>query len=193
MNYYQFLSIYNSGPEATYKLLISTMETNIKLSAQLAQLEERVKELEDRLNKNSSNSSKPPSSDEFIKPKSQRKKSDKKPGGQKDHKGKTLKMSSNPDHVVTHQVTSCECCGCRLEEIQPERIEKRQEYDIPPQKMIVTEHQSERKNCPSCGHQNSASFPSGINLPVQYGRLPKSTLVNLNQYISLFPTREQLS
>jgi len=102
-------------------------------------------------------------------------------------------MLDNPDHVVTYQVTSCECCGCRLEEIQPERIEKRQEYDIPPQKMIVTEHQSERKNCPSCGHQNSASFPSGINLPVQYGRLPKSTLVNLNQYISLFPTREQLS
>jgi len=155
------------------------METNIKLSAQLSQLEERVKELEDRLNKNSSN---PPSSDEFIKPKSQRKKSGKKPGGQKSHKGKTLKMSSNPDHVVTHQVTSCECCGYRLEEVQPERIEKRQEYDIPPQKIIVTEHQTERKQCPSCSHRNSASFPSGIKLPVQYGPFLKSMLVYLNQY-----------
>ncbi len=182
LKYEQFLSIYNSGPEATYKLLASTMETNIKLSAQLTQLEERVKELEDRLNKNSSNSSKPPSSDEFIKPKSQRKKSGKKPGGQKGRKGKTLKMSANPDHVVTHQVTSCECCGYRLEEVQPNRIEKRQEYDIPPQKMLVTEHQSERKQCPSCSYQNSASFPSGIKLPVQYGPFLKSMLVYLNQY-----------
>ncbi len=158
------------------------METNIKLSAQLSQLEERVKEFEGRLNKNSSNSSKPPSSDEFIKPKSQRKKSGKKPGGQKGRKGKTLEISSNPDHVVTHQVTSCERCGYRLEEVQPERIEKRQEYDIPPQKIIVTEHQTERKQCPSCSHQNSTSFPSGIKLPVQYGPLLKSMLVYLNQY-----------
>ena len=182
MNYDQFLSIYNSGPEATYRLLFSTMETNIKLSAHLSQLEERVKELEDRLNKNSSNSSKPPSSDEFVKPKSQRKKSGKNPGGQKGRKGKTLKMSDNPDQVVTHQVISCECCGFRLEEVQPERIEKRQEYDIPPQKMIVIEHHSERKKCPSCSHQNSAPFPPGIKLPVQYGPLLKSMLVYLNQY-----------
>ncbi len=68
MKYDHFLIIYGAGSEANYQLLLSTTETNLKLAAQLVQSEERVKELEERLNKNSRNSSKPPSSDEFIKP-----------------------------------------------------------------------------------------------------------------------------
>ena len=61
-------------------------------------LEQRVKELEDQLSKNSQNSSKPPSSDSPFKPspKSLRKKSGRKPGGQKGHKGHTLKMVEKP-------------------------------------------------------------------------------------------------
>jgi hypothetical protein len=56
--------------------------------------------MESRLNQNSRNSSKPPSTDFFKEkpnPKSLRKKSGKKPGGQSGHPGTTLEMTDNPD------------------------------------------------------------------------------------------------
>lgn len=97
----EVLVIYETGPEAVI-LLIQRLETIIEKQAiQIAELEERVKFLESRLNQNSRNSSKPPSSDFFVKekpnPKSLRKKSGKKPGGQEGHPGSTLDMVNDPD------------------------------------------------------------------------------------------------
>jgi len=73
----------------------------ISLESQIKELTERLTALESRLNQNSRNSSKPPSSDYFSKgkpnPKSLRKQSGKKPGGQGGHPGTTLKMVDNPD------------------------------------------------------------------------------------------------
>jgi len=73
----------------------------ISLESQIKYLTERLTALESRLNQNSRNSSKPPSSDYFSKgkpnPKSLRKQSDKNPGGQEGHPGTTLKMVDNPD------------------------------------------------------------------------------------------------
>ena len=74
------------------------------LQAQNAALEARIDKLEHRLNKNSTNSSKPPSSDGLKKPKpkSRREKGKRKPGGQTGHEGNTLKMVACPDEVITH-------------------------------------------------------------------------------------------
>jgi hypothetical protein len=73
----------------------------ISLESQIKELTERLTALESRLNQNSRNSSKPPSSDYFSKgkpnPKSLRKKSGKKPGGQEGHSGTTLEMVDNPE------------------------------------------------------------------------------------------------
>lgn len=97
----EILEIYEAGPEAVIAV-IQRLEIIIeKQASQIAELEERVKVLEARLNQNSQNSSKPPSTDVFCgekpKPKSTRKKSGKKPGGQEGHPGKTLEMVENPD------------------------------------------------------------------------------------------------
>jgi transposase len=76
---------------------------------QIELLQERVKQLEDQMAKNSQNSSKPASSDGLKKkpaPKSLREKGKRKTGGQKGHKSETLKMVSEPDHVKVHPVTS---------------------------------------------------------------------------------------
>ena len=182
MNYEQFLELYNAGPEATYKLVSTLLHVNKTLIERTEKLEARVTELEEKTKKNSRNSSKPPSSDDFIKPKSQRKPSGKSPGGQKGHKGHHLKMSDNPDRKITHTVRECFGCGKSLEHIPPTGTERRQVYDIPPLKVEIDEHLAEKKLCPCCGLQNKALFPEGITHPVQYGTNLKGLLVYLNQY-----------
>ena len=75
------------------------------LQAENATLKARLAELERRLGLNSSNSGKPPSSDGLKKPArvtSLRDRSGKKPGGQKGHKGETLRQVADPDVVIDH-------------------------------------------------------------------------------------------
>lgn len=140
------------------------------LESRLQQLEAEVHELKARLSKDSSNSSKPPSSDGLNrKTKSQRTKSGKKPGGQQGHVGKGLSQVNNPDTVVTHAPTSCDGCGSNLNGIAGVTVEKRQIFDVPPPVVIVTEHRVEEKTCPCCGKSTRASFPEFIKGPVQYG------------------------
>ncbi|OPX91684.1 MAG: Transposase IS66 family protein [Pelotomaculum sp. PtaB.Bin104] len=169
-----FRVIYDQGPDAVFALV----ET---LVAQVAVLTAKVKELESRINTNSRNSGKPPSSDGLARTKSLRKKSGKKSGAQKGHPGHTLKMTPTPDKVEVHQVTQCKHCGASLPD-KAESIKKRQVVDTPPLKLEVTEHQAEQKTCPICGTCNKASFPEGVTQPVQYGPLIKALAVYMNQY-----------
>lgn len=81
-------------------------------TALIAQLNQTIQELKEQLNKNSKNSSKPPSSDGFKKPapKSLRKPSDKKIGGQEGHQGTYLSVISDPNEIVKHMPSACEGC-----------------------------------------------------------------------------------
>jgi len=148
----------------------------------IAELEERLNSVERQQNKNSSNSSKPPSTDQVRKRRSLREKSDRPVGGQIGHEGHTLKRVSDPDHIVVHQVHECSGCGKSLEDIQPVNSERRQVFDIPPMKIEVTEHQAERKICPRCGCLNKASFPEEAGQATQYGSRLKSIAVYMSQY-----------
>jgi transposase len=176
------LKVYEAGPEAVIKLVNTLTATIFEQSEQITALQERVKALEDQLNKNSRNSSKPPSTDGFVKTKSQRQKSGKPVGGQKGHTGYTLKMVDNPDHTIIHRVSRCNQCGSSLEETQATGYERRQVFDLPPIKVETTEHQAEKKRCPHCGCLNKASFPEEIQQPVQYGPRLKAIAVYLSQY-----------
>lgn len=141
-----------------------------KLQAHVQRLQARVEELESRSARNSSNSSKPPSSDGFGRmPKSLRKKSDKKPGGQKGHNGTCLAQVEKPDWIVSHAPTYCAGCGASLEQIEGHCVERRQVFDIPKPRLEVTEHQVEEKRCPWCGKARRAVFPRDVRGPVQYG------------------------
>lgn len=167
-------AIYDQGPDAVFALV----ET---LVAQVNILAARVRELESRINTNSRNSGKPPSSDGLKRTKSLRKKSGKKSGAQKGHPGRTLKMTPTPDKVEVHRVTQCQHCGVSLP-TKAESFERRQVVDTPPLKLEVTEHQVEQKTCSVCGACNKAPFPESVNRPVQYGPLIKALAVYLNQY-----------
>lgn len=140
------------------------------LESRVQQLEARVHELEARLSKDSSNSGKPPSSDGLKrKPKSLRKQSGKKPGGQQGRVGKGLTQVSNPDVVITHTPITCTGCGSNLSNVSGTVAEQRQVFDIPQPEVKVTEHRVEEKKCPCCAERTRASFPENVKGPIQYG------------------------
>ena len=148
------------------------------------QLIQELQTLQDQLNKNSKNSSKPPSSDGLKKPrtKSRRKPGNKKNGGQDGHVGHTLELVEEPDNIELHEVEQCDLCGATLTDVEAEDHKRRQVFDIPPAKIEVTEHQAEIKTCPHCGHTNIASFPPDVTASVQYGGRIKAMAVYQNNY-----------
>lgn len=155
-----------------------------QLVAVIDQLEKRVQSLEDQLAKNSNNSSKPPSSDGYGKGKTQslRKASGRAVGGQKGHEGHTLKAVAQPDERVFHRVEGCQQCQCALSARVSNAYERRQVFDLPQVRLIVTEHCAEIKQCPQCGLRNKAAFPAGVSQPVQYGPRIQAQMVYFNQY-----------
>jgi Transposase and inactivated derivatives len=150
---------------------------------QIAQLQVRVKELEDRLATNSRNSSKPPSSDGLAKQtRSLRQPSTRKSGGQVGHPGTTLKQVAEPDQVLTHAPQLCASCGTGLSEVAGRLAEeRRQVFELPPLKLVVTEHRVVIKECPSCGQESTGAFPEGVTWGASYGPGVKSLLLSLNQ------------
>ncbi len=155
-------------------------EKILLLEEKVNKLSTKVKRLEDQKSKNSRNSSKPPSSDIDKKTTSSKKKSGKKPGGQPGHKASYLKKSDNPDETIKIEVKECSNCGNDLREAKS-TVETRQEYEIPPPKMWITEYQAESKAC-TCGYTTTACFPDRITHPTQYGIRAKSLMVYINQY-----------
>jgi transposase len=133
-------------------------------------LQERIKTLERQQAKDSHNSSLPPSSDRFMRPpKSLRKKSGKKPGGQQGHRGHHLRQVDNPDQILIHAVERCEHCQQDLREQPAALPERRQVLDLPVKRLWVTEHRVEEKQCPRCFHLTRATFPAAVSAPAQYG------------------------
>ena len=151
----------------------------------IARLEERIRDLEAQIHKDSHNSHIPPSRSPHAPIKNMRKKTGKKRGGQKGHKGRTLEMVDNPAHTVIHKVSTCAHCGRSLVGTSPEGYERRQVFDIPPIVLDVTEHRAERKRC-SCGRVTTAAFPEGIAAPTQYG-------INVQGLLSVFSAYEYMS
>jgi transposase len=87
-------------------------------------------------------------------------------------------MVYDVDHRVLHRVAEICSCGKDLSAVVGQGGSQRQVFDLPPQALMVTEHQCERKTCPSCGTLYQSSFPVGVNAPVQYGERVKA-LVSL--------------
>jgi transposase len=153
-----------------------------QMHEQIAALTQQVKDLQDRLAKDSHNSSLPPSSDRFVRqPKSLRTKSEKKTGGQEGHPGTTLRFSEAPEEVIEHQVSVCSSCQHDLREVQACVTLRRQVVDIPSPRLIVQEHRAEQKQCPRCQHMTLASFPPAVAAPIQYGPLIGAAAVYLTQ------------
>ncbi len=151
-----------------------------QMQEQMAGLTQHVKDLQDRLAKDSHNSSLPPSSDRFVRqPKSLRQKSGKKTGGQPGHRGSSLSFSSTPDEIIELPVEVCETCQQDLHKVAACGTERRQVVDVPPPRVVVQEYRAEQKRCPSCQQITRATFPAGVQAPLQYGPQVGATAVYL--------------
>jgi transposase len=149
-------------------------------------LREKIAELERRLGLNSETSSKPPSSDGLQKKgnkrtKSLREKGKRPSGGQTGHQGQTLEQVLKPDLVMVHPAP-CVCgkCGCDVSGEETSKVLKRQVFELPVPKLIVTEHQVVVKDCPQCHHQIQGSFPETVKAPTQYGARIKAVAAYLH-------------
>lgn len=153
-----------------------------QLQAQIAALTQQVKDLQDRQAKDSHNSSLPPSSDRFGRPRtSLRKKSEKNSGGQEGHPGSTLRFYEQPDEVIEHRVTTCASCQQDLRAVEACVTVRRQVVDIPEPRLLVQEHRAEHKRCPRCQHLTVAPFPPNVTAPIQYGPRVGAVAVYLSQ------------
>jgi transposase len=155
-----------------------------EMRAENAALKQEVADLRRQLGKNSSNSSKPPSSDGLgKKPRvagSLRGVSGKKSGGQPGHQGDTLRPVAKPDKIERHEGSRCEHCQASLTATMATGVEKRQVFDMPAPRLEVTEHQAQIYTCAGCRGVTKAAFPPEVTAHVQYGPRIKAAAVYLN-------------
>jgi transposase len=162
-----------------------------RLEAEIAALRAENAELKRRLGMNSQNSSKPPSSDSpFAKPapKSLRRTSGRKPGGQPGHSGSTLQLVEDPHERLRHEPVECAGCGSDLAGAAEVGMERRQVFDLPPLSVRVTEHQLIARRC-ACGTTTRAAAPDGVSAPVSYG--PRITAIILYLYVGQFLSKQR--
>jgi transposase len=136
-------------------------------TAQIQQLRQQVAELKARLNQNSSNSSRPPSSDPPSFERRAQAPSGRAPGGQKGHPGHCRRRlpPERIDQVVQHLPSHCQFCQARLPQ-KPSDDDPaprwHQVAEIPPLAASITEHQAHARRCRKCGRITFGQIPASI-------------------------------
>lgn len=152
-------------PELWEQTPLAVREYIRTLEARVAALEATVQRLLERLQQDSHNSARPPSSDppQALRKRARRGPSGRKRGGQPGHPGQTraLVPTEEVDTIVPVKPQQCHRCQHPLqgEDPQPHR---HQVTDVPPVKPLVTEYQLHRLSCPACGTATRADVPPGV-------------------------------
>jgi transposase len=139
-------------------------EAQAAVTAVVQSLEQRIAELEERVNKNSTNSSKPPSSDPpSVKRRPPTPASGKKRGGQPGHRHqpRALVPPERLRQVIECKPAKCRWCGDELHGDDPEPI-RHQVAEVPPVQPVVDEYRLHRLTCPHCRTSTCAVLPPGV-------------------------------
>ena len=138
-----------------------------KHAEEIMALKAQVAELVEKLNQNSSNSHKPPSSDPPGNRKQRRAKAKskkRKRGGQKGHKGSRRKLLPPElvDKFVDHFPHECESCWKPLLEIHDPHATRCQFTEVPPIRPHTTEHRRHAVSCPHCSYVTRAAYDENL-------------------------------
>ena len=168
-------ALYRQGEEPVVAAFLELAARLSVLEQTTRSLEQTVQSLKEQLAKDSTNSSKPPSSDGLRKetlqplPQSLRKKTGRKPGAQPGHIGKTLQLVDTPDAVILCRPAHCCVCQSDLPATGDVRFTRRQVVEMPKPRAVVTEYRAVIVRCDCCGAASAGDFPESVTQPVQYG------------------------
>ena len=159
-------AIYEQGREAVVAVLLALSAQVAALEARLAKQEERIAELERRLNRNSRNSSLPPSADPpGAAPRKRTPSSERKRGGQHGHKGHGRRLApiETVDEIIDHWPWRC-ACGHHFSAAERVRSADPPAIRSPscPRPRYLTEHRLQRLRCPDCGAVTRAKLPAEV-------------------------------
>lgn len=154
-------AVTDPNARAIIEVLIQCIEAQNKI---IVAQQKQIVELQEKLNTNSSNSSKPPSTNRFKsgKPGGGKGTGKGKPGGQPGHKGvsRNLLPEEDVDYVKQHQPPPVCSCGGLIEALHC--YQRHQVHELPPIKIMVTEHQLMSGCCGSCGQEHRAELPDHV-------------------------------
>ncbi|MGH9341460.1 MAG: IS66 family transposase, partial [Acidobacteriota bacterium] len=171
-----------------------------ELQLLIEQLSAEVERLEAELSRHSGNSSKPPSSDTLAQRAAQnarraewKNKPKQRPGKQPGAQGKHLAQVADPDEVIRYFPGVCSSCGADMDRAKVVGVERRQVFDLPEPRLVVTEHVCERRRC-SCGVTATATFPAPATSPASWGPRVRAaaTYLLVRQHLPVARTAELL-
>jgi transposase len=193
----QTIDSLNDAIEESNRINDSLNDMVSGLNKTIDELNKRIKELTEQLGMNSGNSSKPPSSDGFNKPapKSLKKPSGKKQGGQPGHSGSYLDITAEPDEIITHVPPACRRCQNHDVCVSGACVSETRKVVDAVVTVKVTAHQVLVMDCPLNGVSQKGEFPEDVKAPVQYGENLQALTVALNTVgaVSVNRTHEILS
>lgn len=167
--------------ESCHELLARFTELTEQLVVRVEKLEKENRELRERLNTNSDNSSLPPSKS-HKKKKAPLKGSSRKSGGQEGHKGhfrELVPAEQVDERIVCPAPVHCECGGT----IEMEQdVQVHQVHELPVQKLHVTEYVLEKGRCNCCRRRMKGSLPSGVTMGITGPRLTAFLLHMVSRY-----------
>ncbi len=156
----------------------------VALAQRVTALEAVVRDLQARLGQNSSNSSRPPSSDPPQTPRPPSAATGRARGGQPGHVAhqRALVPPERVDRIVDHRPATCGHCAAPLPPLLDADFVPRQVTDLPPVRAVVTEHRLHRVTCPACGQATRATLPPDVPAGAFGPRLQATVAVLSGQY-----------
>lgn len=166
------------GTQFWYEQYLKQREENQQLRNQLSQLQGEVDQLKEALrkltNRNSDNSSKPPSADSHKKKNKDIKKRKKKQGPNYGHEGKTRNGFGAVDHKILLPLERCPECGNAVTAIPNTPVRQNQIAELVEKPVEVWEYQRPKYECPICGWRGYAELPLGCREDFSYGAMLSS-------------------
>ena len=145
-----------------------------ELTARIERLSAEVEDLRRRVRRDSSTSSRPPSSDSPYKKKgsdrSLRERGKRRPGKQPGGPGMTMSLVDDPDETINCPPLACRGCGADLAGAPVTAQRRHQVTDIEPAPAPkVTQYVAQAKECAGCGMVTAGELPAHVRARASYG------------------------